>query len=111
MRWLLDAQLPPSLAEWLGQHGFEARHVYELLPEGAKDETVWALAVKEQFVLVTKDEDLAGGAGVAAACAADRVAANRQHEARANPAPTGAIAGRSASETGNRGDLDRSPLS
>lgn len=59
MHWLLDAQLPPSLADWLREQGIETRHVHELLPPGAKDEAIWGLAVRDGYVLVTKDEDFA----------------------------------------------------
>lgn len=51
--------MPPSLAEWLRENGVEARHVYELLPPDAKDGAIWDLALREGFILVTKDEDFA----------------------------------------------------
>jgi predicted nuclease of predicted toxin-antitoxin system len=59
MRFLIDAQLPPSLAMTLREHGLEAAHVYELLPSDARDQAIWSLALKEGYVLVTKDEDFA----------------------------------------------------
>jgi predicted nuclease of predicted toxin-antitoxin system len=59
MRFLIDAQLPPSLAEWLREKGIEAQHVYDVLPANAEDEAIWTLAVREGYVLITKDEDFA----------------------------------------------------
>lgn len=59
MRFLVDAQLPPSLAALLREHGHEAAHVFDLLPPAAADHAIWPLALRESRVLVTKDEDFA----------------------------------------------------
>jgi predicted nuclease of predicted toxin-antitoxin system len=59
MRFLIDAQLPPSLAATLRDHGQDAVHVFELLPANAPDTAIWRLAIGSNFVLVTKDEDFA----------------------------------------------------
>ncbi len=59
MRFPIDAQLPPSLAMTLREQALEAAHVYELLPPHARDQAIWSLALKEGYVLVTKDEDFA----------------------------------------------------
>ncbi len=59
MRFLIDAQLPPSLASVLRNQGHEAFHVFERLPSDARDSSIWGLSVREGFVLVTKDEDFA----------------------------------------------------
>lgn len=57
MKFLIDQQLPPLLAEWLRQEGFEASHVRELGLSTASDALVWQTAVQTGSVVVTKDED------------------------------------------------------
>jgi predicted nuclease of predicted toxin-antitoxin system len=59
MRFLIDAQLPPSLAVTLRECGQEAAHVFDLLPPAARDAVIWQLALDSGYVLVTKDEDFA----------------------------------------------------
>lgn len=59
MRFLIDAQLPPSLAATLRDCGQEAAHVFDLLPPNARDTVIWQLALDSSYVLVTKDEDFA----------------------------------------------------
>lgn len=59
MRFLIDAQLPPSLAVALRECGQEAAHVFDLLPPDARDAVIWRIAVDSGYVLVTKDEDFA----------------------------------------------------
>jgi predicted nuclease of predicted toxin-antitoxin system len=57
MRFLVDAQLPPALADWLRQHGQEAEHVFDRGLTNADDPVIWAYAVQFQLILITKDED------------------------------------------------------
>lgn len=57
MLFLVDAQLPPSLAEALRDAGCEAVHVAELDLLGATDLQIWNEAVSRAAVLVTKDRD------------------------------------------------------
>src|SRR5258706_14834312 len=59
MRFLVDAQLPPSLVELLREHGHEATHVFDTLAQNARYHAIWLLALKGGYVLVTKDEDFA----------------------------------------------------
>ncbi len=59
MRFLVDAQLPPALAEWLRKKGHEATHVREVGLRDADDRSIWAHAVAEAAIMVTKDEDFA----------------------------------------------------
>ena len=56
-RFLVDAQLPPLLAEHLRRSGHQAEHVddYDLL--GASDQDIARLALKLEAILVTKDSD------------------------------------------------------
>jgi predicted nuclease of predicted toxin-antitoxin system len=59
MRFLVDAQLPPALARWLVAAGHEAEHVADRGMQAASDTAIWDLALREQWVIITKDEDFA----------------------------------------------------
>ncbi len=58
MKFLVDAQLPLRLAQWLNQAGHDARHTLDL-PQGNRtlDGDVVAIAVREERIVVTKDSD------------------------------------------------------
>jgi len=57
--FLIDAQLPPSLAEALRQAGCQAVHLIDIGMLAAVDEQIWDEAVSRSAVLVTKDRDFA----------------------------------------------------
>ena len=57
MLFLVDAQLPPSLAEALRQAGHQANHVIDLGLVAATDRQIWDEAISCSAVLVTKDRD------------------------------------------------------
>ncbi len=57
MHFLVDAQLPPSLARWLEAHGHEAAHVSEIGLLFASDRAIATRAHGLGAVIVTKDED------------------------------------------------------
>lgn len=57
MLFLIDAQLPPSLAEALRQAGCQAVHVVDLGLLAATDQQIWDEAISRSAVLVTKDRD------------------------------------------------------
>ena len=57
MRFLIDAQLPPALARALIEQGHEAEHLEDAGLRHAEDSAVWDYAVRNQAVLLTKDED------------------------------------------------------
>jgi predicted nuclease of predicted toxin-antitoxin system len=59
MRFLLDAQLPPALARWLVPAGHEAEHLGDHDMQAAPDTAIWDLALRDNAVIVTKDEDFA----------------------------------------------------
>lgn len=59
MKFLVDAQLPPALAGWLQEAGHDAQHVEEVGLRSATDDAIWAFALQNGCVLVTKDEDFA----------------------------------------------------
>ncbi len=58
MKFLIDAQLPRRLANWLIQAGCDALHTLDL-PNGNRttDSQVIEVADREQRVVVTKDAD------------------------------------------------------
>lgn len=57
MRFLIDAQLPPLLCDWLAMHGHRAEHVADLGMAGETDWAIWARATADGAVLLTKDAD------------------------------------------------------
>ncbi len=58
MKFLVDAHLPLRLARWLRAEGHEAVHTRDL-PVGnrTEDNAINELSLREQRVVVTKDED------------------------------------------------------
>jgi predicted nuclease of predicted toxin-antitoxin system len=59
VRFLIDAQLPASLAAAIGKAGYEARHVAHIGLISASDKQIWERAKKMRAALLTKDQDLA----------------------------------------------------
>lgn len=59
MKILIDQQLPPALRRWLIEKGHEAIHVREIGLRDADDELIWAYALANGMVVITKDEDFA----------------------------------------------------
>lgn len=57
MRFLVDAQLPPGLARWLGEHGQAATPVREAGLRDSDDGSIWNFAVNGGWTVITKDED------------------------------------------------------
>lgn len=57
MRFLVDAQLPPALARWLGEHGFSATPARDLGLRDSDDGSIWNFAVAGGWTVLTKDED------------------------------------------------------
>ena len=58
MRFLVDAQLPPALARWLGEHGLAATPVRELGLRDSDDGSIWNFAAAGDWTVLTKDEDI-----------------------------------------------------
>jgi len=58
MKFLIDAQLPGSLANFLSQYGHEVLHTLDL-PDKNKttDKQIIEVSVKENYIVVTKDDD------------------------------------------------------
>jgi Uncharacterized protein conserved in bacteria len=59
VKFLVDAQLPPQLADWLRTRGYEAWSLRELSLQQACDQTVWETAERLSAAIITKDEDFA----------------------------------------------------
>jgi predicted nuclease of predicted toxin-antitoxin system len=59
VRFLIDAQLPPALARYLGALGHEADHVIDIGLEAARDKLIWNFAAANSATIVTKDGDFA----------------------------------------------------
>ena len=57
MRFLVDNQLPPSLARWLRDRGHDADHVFESGLHLLDDRDLWARALADGRIVVSKDED------------------------------------------------------
>ncbi len=58
MKFLVDAQLPPTLAHWLREQGHEAQPVREVGLREAEDRAIWAHGLRTGAAILTKDEDL-----------------------------------------------------
>ena len=59
MRFLVDAQLPPSLARFLRTLGEDATPCRDVGLRDADDDEIWRFATAGGFCIVTKDEDFA----------------------------------------------------
>lgn len=59
MKFLIDQQLPATLAGWFAERGFEAVHVRDIGMRSAPDSVIWAHAMETGAIVVTKDEDFA----------------------------------------------------
>jgi predicted nuclease of predicted toxin-antitoxin system len=57
VKFLIDNQLPATLATFLNSKGHECRHVLDAGLAAAKDEEIAGYAAKHSLVIVTKDED------------------------------------------------------
>ena len=58
IRFIVDTQLPPSLAEYFRRRGYDAIHVINC-PLGAltSDKEIIAIATEETRIIITKDSD------------------------------------------------------
>ena len=57
MRLLVDAQLPPGLALWLGERGRSATAVRDAGLRDSDDGSIWNFATSGGWTVITKDED------------------------------------------------------
>lgn len=58
MRFLVDTQLPPRLADWLSTRGYESDHT-TAFPQGflLKDREIRQIAIQKDQIIITKDSD------------------------------------------------------
>jgi predicted nuclease of predicted toxin-antitoxin system len=63
MRFLLDMNLPPAMADWLRTEGHDAVHVLEAGCGGSSDHEIFERASAEDRILVTFDLDFGEIAG------------------------------------------------
>ncbi|MFN7129551.1 MAG: DUF5615 family PIN-like protein [Brevundimonas sp.] len=59
MKFIVDAQLPIALTDWLRAKGHAADHVSTLLTINARDQEIWDVAQAGSCVIITKDRDFA----------------------------------------------------
>lgn len=57
MKFLVDAQLPPAVAHWMREAGYDAQAVREIGLREAEDGEIWNCALAIGAAIVTKDED------------------------------------------------------
>lgn len=57
MKFLIDAQLPPMLAEFIREKGHEALHVAEIDFVRGDDRQIWDYARLNGCIILTKDQD------------------------------------------------------
>jgi len=57
MKFIVDAQLPPALAQCIARLGHEAKHVVNVGLLGADDQSIRQYAAEHNLVVITKDED------------------------------------------------------
>lgn len=57
MRFLIDNQLPPILAGWLCDRGHDAIHAFDAGLARLDDRALWADAIAEGWVVISKDEN------------------------------------------------------
>ncbi len=85
LKLLFDENLPPVLARWLAGRFPGSAHVRDCGLKGAADETIWAYAQAEGFVIVSKDADFYAQSLLRGAPPQARLVAPRQLHPR--PAP------------------------
>ncbi len=58
MKFIVDAQLPKSLSEFLNEKGFDSIHTLELLQlNNTSDSAIISIAIEQKRVVITKDKD------------------------------------------------------
>lgn len=57
MKFLVDVQLPGTLARWLRGQDCDAVHVLDRDLGQADDRTLWEIAAEESRIMISKDED------------------------------------------------------
>jgi predicted nuclease of predicted toxin-antitoxin system len=69
MRFLLDMNLPPAMADWLRSEGHDAVHIRELRLANLPDRDVFARAAADRRIVLTFDLDFGEIVGLSGAAA------------------------------------------
>lgn len=59
MKFLIDANLPPGLVDWIADRGHDAQHVRVAPGADSDDASIVDFAREHGLIIVTKDEDFA----------------------------------------------------
>lgn len=59
MRFVVDANLPRRLTDWLIERGHQCEHVLDLDLAQSSDEEIWRYCLSSGAIIVSKDEDFA----------------------------------------------------
>ncbi|MHB1768389.1 MAG: DUF5615 family PIN-like protein [Phycisphaerae bacterium] len=57
MKFLIDNQLSPKLAQWITAQGYDSAHLQDIGLADAPDIEILEFAAANRYVLVSKDED------------------------------------------------------
>ena len=57
MKFLVDNQLPPALAEFLRLCGHDCDHVHDLKLDKARDVELWSRVLQKGRIVVSEDDD------------------------------------------------------
>lgn len=58
MKFLVDAQLPRSLAKWLNEQGHDVVHTLDLSKKNATDDDeICRISIQEKRIVISKDSD------------------------------------------------------
>jgi hypothetical protein len=57
MRFLLDENVPPAVADVLTLKGHDVQTIHRTAYEGSPDSFIWSLAAQDERILVTRDLD------------------------------------------------------
>jgi predicted nuclease of predicted toxin-antitoxin system len=57
VKFLVDNQLPAALARFLAARGVDCEHVLDIDLSNASDAQIWEHASRNDFVVISKDED------------------------------------------------------
>lgn len=57
MKFLVDSQLPATLARFLASRGAECKHVVDFDLADATDGEIWEYAGRNDYAVISKDED------------------------------------------------------
>ncbi len=59
MKFIVDANLPPEVADWLRSRGHDAVAVREIGLRDSADGPIWEQALRTGAIVITKDSDFA----------------------------------------------------